>query len=139
PGGALIASVPAYRFLWSGHDIALHHQRRYSRRELRDLLREAGFEMPRLTFLMTALFPFVVAFRVLDRLKRRSTGEEPQAHLVPVSDRVNALLLGLQNAELAVARHVTLPFGVSLLAVARKPPCAAESPAAARTPVPAGQ
>jgi ubiquinone/menaquinone biosynthesis C-methylase UbiE len=130
PGGALIASVPAYRALWSSHDVALHHHRRYSAHGLRRLLRSAGFQLPRITFLMTALFPAVALYRLLERIRRRPDAA-PEAHVVPVPGMVNKLLLALLAVELAVARRVSLPFGVSLLAVGRKPVRAeAWSPAA---------
>ena len=43
PGGVLVATVPAYMFLWSSHDVALGHRRRYRRRQLREMLESAGF------------------------------------------------------------------------------------------------
>src|SRR5262249_42972179 len=65
PGGILVASVPAYRFLWSGHDIALHHRRRYQMSEMTGLLRSAGLAIEKSTYLLTALFPLAAAQRLL--------------------------------------------------------------------------
>lgn len=118
PGGVLVVSVPAYRFLWSAHDVALHHQRRYVAGELRRVLEDAGLEIVRLTYLLTLLLPIAVAVRWSQRLLRRG---EAKANLVEVCPTINRCLIALQRAELGWATRVSLPFGVSILAVARKP------------------
>lgn len=116
PGGVLVASVPAYPFLWGPHDQALHHHRRYRREPFVRLLESAGLTVEKQTYLLSALFPLAVAQRMAARL-RRSAG----AGLPRVPGLVNRALIGFQEAELAVARRLSLPFGLSILAVARKP------------------
>jgi len=116
PGGILVASVPAYQFLWGPHDEALHHQRRYSGPQFRDVVQASGLRVEKLTYLLTALFPLAAATRLATR--RRASG---QAGLPSVSQALNRALIGLQAAELALARHTSLPFGLTVLAVARKP------------------
>jgi ubiquinone/menaquinone biosynthesis C-methylase UbiE len=119
PGGRLLATVPAYMELWSEHDDALHHHRRYTAASFRDLARRAGFAVDKLSYTVTALFPLIWLVRTLSRLKRKN-GESPKADVVPVPDSVNNLLLSLSNAESALVRRVSLPFGVTVVAVARK-------------------
>jgi len=118
PGGILVASVPAYQLLWGPHDEALHHCRRYRAGQFRGLLEADGLRVERLTYLLTALFPLAAGARLMARLVRRNS---TQAGLPPVPRFVNQALIALQAAELAVARQVPLPFGLSILAVARKP------------------
>jgi SAM-dependent methyltransferase len=65
PGGTLIVNVPAHRWLWSYHDVAVHGQRRYSRRDLRTKLTAAGFASVRLTHWNTLPLPLIVARRKL--------------------------------------------------------------------------
>jgi SAM-dependent methyltransferase len=60
PGGVLVLSVPAFRSLWGPHDVALMHQRRYRRPEVRARLESAGFEVRRATYSVFFLFPVVV-------------------------------------------------------------------------------
>ena len=43
PGGALLVTVPAYQWLWSGHDEINHHHRRYTRRSLQRVAEQAGW------------------------------------------------------------------------------------------------
>ncbi len=116
PDGVLIITVPAYRFLWSKHDIALHHYRRYTARELRARLHEAGFEVRKLSYAVSLLFVPILLFRWLDRLRRTP----PVATLVPVGKRLNRWLIQLQDWESRLLQRVNLPFGVSLVAVACK-------------------
>lgn len=113
PGGAMVVTVPAYQWLWSPHDVFLHHCRRYSRRALADCARAAGCKTQHVTYFNTLLFPLAVAARWADRLLRRerSTGDA-----VPVPP-VNALLYQAMHAESRWLTRHTLPFGVSLLAV----------------------
>jgi SAM-dependent methyltransferase len=120
PGGVLLVSVPAYPFLWSSHDTALHHKRRYSAGILGPRLKQAGLSIVKMTYLLAFLFPAIALFRVADRLRRRE--RRPRAHLVSIPPAINRLLIGLQEAELTVARRMSLPFGVTLFCVARKPP-----------------
>jgi SAM-dependent methyltransferase len=119
PGGYLLISVPAYEFLWSNHDEALHHRRRYSRATLRQLIRAMDFEVVRFTSAITVLFPPIVLFRLLQRLLKPQGA--PQTHLIPLPPAINRFLIGLLRLEARWLRRLDLPFGVSLLALLKKP------------------
>jgi SAM-dependent methyltransferase len=125
PGGILVASVPAYPFLWGRHDVALHHQRRYYSRPFRRLVEGAGLRTAKQTCLLTFLFPLAAPARLFARLCGTARSEPPgkrmQAGLPRVPPAVNRALITLQNAELSVARRVSLPYGLTILLVARKP------------------
>lgn len=117
--GQLLITVPAFSFLWGPHDEAHHHQRRYCARQLRGLLREAGFEITTLSYCNSWLFPPAALIRLVRRyLPRSSAGADLALPPVPL----NALLAILFASERHLLRHMTLPFGVSLLAVAKKLP-----------------
>jgi len=118
PGGILVASVPAYQFLWGPHDEALHHHRRYHAKQFQKLLHAEGLRVAKQTHLLTALFPLAAAVRLATRGRKHQSHE---AGLPKVPAFINRALIGFQAAELAVARRASLPFGLSLLAVARKP------------------
>src|SRR5438477_9939893 len=68
PGGHLLVSVPAYRFLWGAQDEVSMHHRRYSARLLRERVEAAGLVVRRLTFFNTLLFPPIVGIRIIRRL-----------------------------------------------------------------------
>jgi SAM-dependent methyltransferase len=125
PGGALLLTVPASRRLWSSWDETVRHRRRYEPAELGARLREAGYRVEYLTPYMSAIFPLVWARRKLGRGGR--SGCDADSHALAegefrVVPGLNALLgLCLAPEARRIARRRTLPFGTSLVAVARKP------------------
>ena len=143
PGGALLATVPAYRSLWSEHDVALHHYRRYTAHNFRRVIAQADLGIDKLSYTVSALFPAIWAYRTVNRAIGRlrgqaqisnggnsiqpgaagqnESGDAPQADLVSFAQPINRALIGLQKAETALVRRTCLPFGVTVVAVARKP------------------
>ena len=117
PGGSTILSVPAHGWLFSHHDTALQHFRRYSRLALRDLLERNQLIIRRLSYWNTALFPVVCVQRLIG--KRRRTGR-PQSDTVLPPRLLNEALAKLLAVESALASRITLPWGVSLVAVAER-------------------
>lgn len=123
PGGLFIVTVPQYQWMWSRLDEIVHHKRRYGRNDLLDKLRRAGFEVVRATSFVTALFPFMV----LSRLRSRAAGRSGDANAafataVTLPDALNRLFDWMMRADEAALRlGASLPFGGSLLAVARRP------------------
>jgi len=119
PGGILVLTVPALPWLYSDLDAAAGHRRRYGRRELRQKLEAAGFEVRTLTHFMAPLLPPLVLYRWL--LGRGVSAQERwnrELRIVPV---VNSLLLALLRLERLWLRVAPMPVGSSLLAVAARP------------------
>ncbi len=120
PGAHLLVTVPAFMLLWSGHDEALHHRRRYRRPELVELLERAGFALCWASYYNASLFPPVAAVRVGRRLI--GTGGERRAD---VGDGLPGPIAASLEALFAAERHLVgrarLPFGVSLIALVRWP------------------
>jgi SAM-dependent methyltransferase len=119
PGGKLIAIVPAYGFLWSEHDEALHHYRRYVARELRAKLTVSGFEVERSTYFISTLFFPILFFRLWQGLRRTSIEASVSYRLPPAW--INQLLVTFLDIERTLINSFNLPFGVSLIVVGRKP------------------
>jgi SAM-dependent methyltransferase len=119
PGGVIIATVPAHRFLWSEHDEALAHRRRYSARELRRNLEEAGLVVVKLSPVVVAAFAPILAFRLAQRL-RPKLPDEPRTDLRVLPPWLNNLLIGALRLENWLLRFINLPVGTSLVVVARK-------------------
>ena len=116
PGGALVINVPAYQWLWSYHDEAVHSKRRYSRSGLLAKLVTAGLAPVRATYWNTLPFPLVVVRRKL--LPAPADGSD--VHLFP--GPIETLFNGAMALERAWLRTLgALPFGTSVFVVARKP------------------
>lgn len=120
PGGALVLTVPAFMALWSPHDDAFHHLRRYRRGPLGERLRGAGFEIERLSYWSMFLAPPLFVFRRVRRWLGRNRPPKSDFQ-VPLPRWVSGLLDGLYVAEAALLGRADLPFGASLVALARAP------------------
>ncbi len=116
PGGLLVLTVPAYMLLWGPQDVVSGHYRRYTRRGLLLRLKEAGFTPLRATYFNALLFPAVAAFRVARRLLRGTRGKTDLRYSLGPLDRLLYLIFA---AEAWLLRALNLPFGVSILVVAR--------------------
>jgi SAM-dependent methyltransferase len=126
--GLLAVTVPAYQWLWSSNDIINEHRRRYSRADLESKLAQAGFQSVRMTYNNFFIFPAAAGLI----LARRGAAKEPnlatptsdqeayQVEMEPTSPPVNAVLAAVGRFEAALIRHIDLPFGTSLICIARK-------------------
>ena len=119
-GGALIITVPAYGFLWSEHDEALHHRRRYAASELRNKLTNAGFEVERITYYITFLFFPILLMRFAQSLSKKSIHAKTSHVILP--KWLNSLLIAILGFERVLLRWMNFPFGVSIVCLARKMP-----------------
>jgi SAM-dependent methyltransferase len=117
PGGSVFITVPAFMFLWGPHDEAHHHQRRYRAKQLRGLLTNAGFGIEKLSYYNTWLFPPAALVRLLRKIV---PGGDAGLEVALPPKWLNGLLRGLFASERHVLSRANFPFGVSLLAVARK-------------------
>ena len=118
PGGALLVTVPAYGWLWSGHDELNHHRRRYTRRSLRRVAERAGWKQVRATYFNSLLLPVAIVLRVLDRFNRKAT-ESSLDLWVPPGPFNWLLERPLAIEARVIARGGSIPAGLSLLAVFR--------------------
>jgi 2-polyprenyl-3-methyl-5-hydroxy-6-metoxy-1,4-benzoquinol methylase len=119
PGGHLLVTVPAYQLLWSSHDVANNHYRRYRLSTLAAAAAEAGWRLERRTYFNSFLLPPAA----LVRLVRRSRTHPTQRSDLDLTPRWLTPLLELPlRIEAALIRAgVRLPAGLSLLAVFGKP------------------
>jgi SAM-dependent methyltransferase len=118
PGGMFLLRVPAHDWLRGEHDRLVHTRHRYSRGEVLSKLSEAGFGVERLSWANSLLFPPAVAKRLLERSNGNHAAAEPDLWQPPPA--VNAVLQAMVSVEaLAIPHGWPLPFGLSVLAVAR--------------------
>jgi SAM-dependent methyltransferase len=118
PGGLLLVTVPAYQWLWSGHDEINHHHRRYTRRTLQRVAEQAGWQQARTTYFNSLLLPVAIVLRVLDRFSRKTTESSLDLWIPP--EPLNTALEQPLNLEAALIAHgARIPAGLSLMAVFR--------------------
>ena len=116
PGGALLMTVPANPWMWSAHDAAHHHFRRYTKKQLEELFLRSGLEIQLLSYFNSLLFPLVAAARILGKITRKDSADDKLPGAA-----VNATLNKIFGWEAALLGRVPMPFGVSLVAVVRRP------------------
>jgi SAM-dependent methyltransferase len=118
PGGWLLVTVPALSWLWSPHDAAHHHQRRYRAIELRRLLRDCGFTIEYLSYYNFLLFPAIAGVRLMQWLFAYVPIGSRKHDLTMPSRIVNAALFHLFASERLMLGSFRPPIGVSLIAIA---------------------
>jgi hypothetical protein len=107
-----VITVPALMSLWSNHDVFLKHFRRYTKKELEDLVSQSGLSIDSCRYTYCTVFPLAYLQRKLSK-----TGE-PQSQLMDNGKLVSRLLkIGL-TPDKWISHS---PFGVSLFMVAHKP------------------
>jgi len=114
PEGILFISVPAYPWLYGMRDKKYGHVRRYTKKDLRQLLTEAGLEVEMLFYWnAVGFFPYIVSEKILKRplVAPARTGKGGV-----VSRFINKALYGILLFE----SRIHMPFGLSLIAICRK-------------------
>ena len=109
-GGRVLISVPAFQFLWSGHDVFLDHRRRYTLSHIEKVVRRAGLRVLKGRYFFGSLFPLVATIRLRDQLQLRRGKIEATSQLKLESSFINNTLVGINDVE-----RVTL-FSINRLA-----------------------
>lgn len=120
PGGTLLATVPAFQWLWSRRDVQLHHRRRYTLKELRERVHAAGFRVQKISYInLTVFFPLWLMVRT----GRLSPKEEAKVKtdFAFLPGPVNRVLAGVAALESKISSRVDLPVGSSIVCVAARP------------------
>jgi SAM-dependent methyltransferase len=115
--GWLILNLPAYHWMLSGHDSAVHNTRRYTTAKLARLLKATGFRLIYSTYWNSLLFPFMVVSRKLFSPKGTRAASGVTLHRPPV-DTVGRAATGLETILLRAG--LRFPFGGSVLAIATR-------------------
>lgn len=116
PGGVAILNVPAYRWLWSYHDVAVHSRHRFTRPEVDVLLSTAGFGTRRLTHWNALPFPLVWVRRKLLASPRDTS--DVKLYPAPIEAALNGVM-AVEHAWLRAGGRWA--WGSSILAIAHKP------------------
>ena len=120
PGGIFVLNVPAYQWLYSDHDRAVHTRERFHRQQIVALLAELGLAREIVTYRLCGLFPLLVARRLPSILRLTKKSSDASELALP-NKLINSLLLQVMRVEnLAIASNLRFPFGSSIFAVGRK-------------------
>ncbi len=118
-GGFLVVLAPAYQWMLSRHDVAVDSVRRFTRRQLHDLALRAGLTVQRSTHRFATLFPLVASARMLGKLGG-TNGGAVRSDLRSYPRWVNGTLHAIACIEHRVAGQHAIPFGSTILMIARK-------------------
>lgn len=119
PGGRVFLQLPAYEWLRSGHDVVAMTRKRYTATEVRACLKKVGFVPERVGYRMTLFFFVAVAIRLFKR-EQPNKKESAKSDMKNENPLVNALLKKAIGIENAMTRYINFPFGLSVVAVAKK-------------------
>lgn len=118
PDGYLIVTVPAFMFLWSKHDEALHHKRRYNKDQLKNLLESNGFKVIKLSYWNFFLFFPIAAIRLVKKWVANGD-DEVETDVQELPNIVNSFLISVLKFESSIISLTNLPIGVSLICVGK--------------------
>lgn len=123
PGGVFMATVPAHPFLWSQHDVALHHKRRYVYKQFNALFDPAKWNRKRFTFAFATIFPAAAVVRTIAG-KPKQNGHGPAKEQADTNRAtagwLNNALIGWHKVEASWIERFNAPFGLSLMTVQEK-------------------
>ena len=123
PGGVAFVRAAAYGWMRSGHDAALHTQRRYRLGGLRRGLERAGFRTLRATYANSLLLPAAAVRRLLLKRVGLADGGSDVRPLPEGLGWLGRALAGVLRGEARVLRRpgASLPAGLSAVCVVEKP------------------
>lgn len=114
--GIVLINVPAYQWLTSSHDKAIHTDKRFNLGEVKSLLNDAGFSVQKISFWNTILFPVIAIIRTLKKFSKHDSSDlenHKPGFLSPA-------FFGILKLEAALMRYISLPFGLSIFAIGKK-------------------
>jgi 2-polyprenyl-3-methyl-5-hydroxy-6-metoxy-1,4-benzoquinol methylase len=117
PGGNLLITVPAFSFLWSSHDEAHHHKRRYRLNELVGKMQHCNLQPKYASYFNTWLFPMIALVRIFQNIV--GSNQKTDDLSLP-SPFLNKMLRGVMSSEKHILKRGKLPFGVSIMAIGQK-------------------
>jgi SAM-dependent methyltransferase len=119
PGGNLVITVPAFQLFWSPHDVALHHRRRYTKRQMLGRIKDTQCRILKATYYNMILALPIMGFRKLKSSLAFGTFSQSD-FFIRLPEFLNKFLATLFKLEIRLLRYFDYPFGVSLLVILQK-------------------
>lgn len=118
PGGFVVMTIPAHQWLWSQHDVSLHHFRRYTTKDVKNKAKNAGLHPKRVSYAIAFSVPLIIGFRVMNKVLGRKVDAETS--YVPVPNFVNKFFTSLLGIEASAHKTIKFPIGTSVIAALEK-------------------
>ena len=118
--GILILTVPAYNFLWNRDDAIACHKQRYNIIQIKKMLLLNGFEVIKTQYFFGAIFPLLVLRKFINKDDGSEIKESEIVKDIIISKVINLLLMCISSIEIFLLRWLSIPFGGSIIAIARK-------------------
>lgn len=113
--GQIVITVPAYNWLWTHHDDEHKHYRRYTLSMLKKMVKDAGYSEIKVNYFMTLLFPLAVMSRLTQKILKST-----ETDLKETNSLLNNILYKIFSFERKLVNKIKLPFGLSVILVAKK-------------------
>lgn len=121
PNGLILITVPALPIIWSSHDVAHCHFRRYTLLDLKKKIKEARFRLMRATYINSLLFLPAFTFRFSTAYLNKLGIFKKHTDLVGMPNLINYLLSKIFGLEANLLKFIDFPLGITLLVEAKKP------------------
>lgn len=115
-GGKTLIFVPAFMWLWGVQDDVSNHRIRYTKKQIVERLEKAGFELERATYANITFFAPILGGRTLMKI----TGIKPESENNVNVSALNGVFGKIFASEKLWLKNFNFPFGVSIVAVAKK-------------------
>ncbi len=119
-GGHVFITVPAFQFMWSGHDVFLEHYRRYTIEMIETVVKKAGMTPVRSRYFFASLFPIVAAMRLVRKTLLDRGALKAQSELKPYPDWLNSVLITVHDMERHTFFAFNKFFGLSVFCLCHK-------------------
>lgn len=119
-GGHVFITVPAFQYLWSGHDVFLEHYRRYTIPMLEEATKKAGLKPVKSRYFFGSLFPILAASRLMKNVLLEQGTIQPRSDLKLYKDWFNQILITFHDLERNTLFHVNKLAGSSVFCLCRK-------------------
>lgn len=117
PGGILLLKLPAHEFLRGSHDLVVYTQKRYSLKDFNSLFKNYNVKLLKRTYIASFLFPFVLFNVIWEKTTNRIQARSSIRKVLPP---INKLLIYVFHLENLLLNFMNIPFGISILAIAKK-------------------
>jgi len=118
--GKLVLTVPAYNFLWSRDDVIAAHKRRYTKKHLETAVIQNGFKIVESKYFFSSILPFLFIRKIINRDKGTPINNQEHGSGMQQSSFVNIILNLVLSIEFYIFKIFSLPFGGSIILIARK-------------------